>query len=112
MKYETGKKLISGVGLAALLFGAAAAGLIYRSCFHPRTIENATITEKGIYALTMTDLGYSEVQNTITIDKHKKCLRTNPPFGDNLKVGDRLEYIKWRPGWAGPCDYVVDHQKE
>ncbi|MBT4540088.1 hypothetical protein HOC35_01115 [Candidatus Woesearchaeota archaeon] len=88
----------------------ALGGLCYQTCFGSRTIENTTITGKDIFEVTDYDTNYSETQNTIDIDKHKRCIRGPYPFGSSFDVGDKLKEIKYRPG-LGPCDYYVSHKR-
>ena len=82
--------------------------LIHR--LNTTTVKNAVVTDFGNYTLRMEN-GYSEDQNTIKINKHSKCLRSHLPFAEDLKIGDRLEFITWRWGIVGPCDYVVRYKK-
>ena len=81
-------------------------------CFAPRTTEGPiSITNKGKYYLIDGETGYQELQNTINIDNHKKCLRDIMPFGEILEVGDTLKQVRWRPGLIGPCDYIIGYEK-
>ena len=102
-----------GHALGSMLLGGMiflSAGMAYKSCFGSRTIENTTITEKGTHEVSDYETGYSETQNTININKHKRCIRGPYPFGTNLRVGYELKEIKYRPG-LGPCDYYVSHKR-
>jgi hypothetical protein len=104
-KGEKFKDLIQGVG-AAVVF-VILVGLVYQRCFAHETVANSVVTGMGEYEVEM-ETGYYETQVRIDVDNHDRCFRGHRPFGTNLKVGDRLEYIIYRPGLVGPCDLVVE----
>lgn len=54
--------------------------------------------------------GYDR-QVTITVTGHDRCLRGMRPFGDDLDVGDRLEFVRYFGCAEGPCDCVLEHRK-
>lgn len=93
-----------------VVFGTS---VVFGPCFISHKVENTAVVEKRSYDLEVPepDKGdYHEEQNYIRIDKHNKCLRAPKPFAEDLKEGDRLEYISWRNGFFGQCDYVTDYK--
>ena len=97
-------------GLAMLIVGLLAVG---GYAFIPRKIEGPVrVNEKKSYVVQDPESGYSEDQYRIKVDKHSKCIRGHKPFAEDLQVGDTLEYIKWRPGLTGPCDYSMGYKKK
>ncbi len=103
-KLDKVKSVLGNMLIGGMIF--LSAGMMYKSCFAPRTIEDIIVTDKSTFEVTDYDTNYSETQNTIDIDKHKRCIRGPYPFGSNLDIGDKIKEIKYRPG-IGPCDYYV-----
>ena len=89
--------------------------IVYFSCFHPRVVENCTVVDKDTFTIYDNETGYEEEQTTITLqcsDPHKRlCFRAPRPFGDELRVGDEVVRMTYRPGLAGPCEYAYSYAR-
>ncbi|MBI4453943.1 hypothetical protein HY636_04845 [Candidatus Woesearchaeota archaeon] len=101
-------------GLAAV--GVLVAGIIYATCFTPRTIEDAKVVSIDKEEEINAKSGHISNVYKIKVDKHDDCLIANEDErwwldnGVGLKVGDVLKKITWRP-YFGECDYMVGYEK-
>lgn len=104
-----------GLTLTGTIFGT-----LFYLIAHTKTIENTRIENVGTYHLqgfktfdsqSLTGQGWvNEWQDTITVDKHEKCLRPAEHYIQQKQrtTGTRIKSITYRYGFVGPCDYIED----
>lgn len=113
-KIENKPSLLRRIGISIFAVAAmGSAGFGFYKALERQTIENITITEVGDYRLSyQTDTTVvDELQTTIMIDKHNKCLRPAGTYfrdGNKPSKGMKVKSITYRYGFIGPCDYITD----
>lgn len=99
--------LFGRVALAAI--GVIGAGIVYATCFMPRTIEDAKVVSIKQEEVMNVKAGSISHWYKFNVDKHDDCLIMSEEIGAGLNVGDSLKEIKWRPQ-IGECDYVTEYK--
>lgn len=94
--------------VALAVSGVIGTGIIYATCFMPRTIEDARIVDIKREEVMNVKAGRISNWYKINVDKHDDCLITSEEIGAGLKVGDSLKEIKWRPQ-IRECDYMINY---
>lgn len=90
--------------------GVIGAGIVYATCFMPRTIEDAKVVSIKQEEVINVKAGSVSKWYKINVDKHDDCLIMSEEIGTGLKVGGSLKEIKWKPQ-MGECDYVISYEK-
>jgi hypothetical protein len=103
---ERNKWLFRGCNAIGIIIGA---GIVYATCFMPRTIEDTKIVSIKQEEIMNVKSGSVSKWYNINVDKHDDCLITSEEIGAGLNVGDSLKEIKWRPQ-IGECDYVTEYK--
>ena len=101
--YVLGRMILGG-----MIF--LSAGMAYKACFAPKTINDVTIVENGrevMYEAIFNDATYF---NTITTDDDK-CFIVSDEKRGQLEEGDHLKSLKYKLSIRHMCNYLESYEK-
>ncbi|MBT6518919.1 hypothetical protein HOK51_03665 [Candidatus Woesearchaeota archaeon] len=103
--------IVVGITAAAVIVGGVGK-CCHRVFLEERILENVTVKEVD-QSMVLDSMNMPEYYTFIKFEETNLCVRGDYVIGENLKKGDKLNYVEWELGYPfRPCEPLVRYEKK